>query len=267
MRLENLYRIMFAAAISATAVSLVACGGTVGAESSAVGAAAPKAVSVASPHRAPPARVLRAGSESASSPVPAEGGTLSTAAPVTSAWLTANQLPDAAEYDWRALGPPEAMPFVGGINVPLCPSISGETAWQRQSYQAGNETASEQIFLFPSAAQGYSAYQVVTGILAGCQADSHSLQAMFHDPTDAVVTEAISDAHDSVWIRSWTAPNTPISGGGPQTDIEYIAQAGDAVAFTDFTLAGLAAPPPSATASAEVLAAMIQHLSIYASGS
>ena len=63
----------------------------------------------------------------------------------------------AAIDHWRALGPPKAMPLAEHVLMPCCPSVIGETTWQRQIRQGRDVTATEQTFLFPSAAQAYPA--------------------------------------------------------------------------------------------------------------
>ena len=39
--------------------------------------------------------------------------------------------------------------------MPFCPSVRGETSWQRQFCQGRKVAATEQILLFPSAAQEF----------------------------------------------------------------------------------------------------------------
>jgi hypothetical protein len=80
---------------------------------------------------------------------------------------------------------------------------------------------------------------------------------------DAVTTETVSGEYDSAWTESWTGPSIPPVAHGPQTDVEYIAQVGTAVAFVGFYLPGLDQSFPDAAAAQAVLGAIIQHLSLY----
>jgi PknH-like extracellular domain len=175
-------------------------------------------------------------------------------------------MPEAALYRWRTAGKPRAFPFAQDVKVPICPGIAGENSWSDQDYDGSNVSAAQQTFLFPGEAKAHRVYAGLVRAMDGCQAESRTLQTEHGGTGDAVVTETAGGADDSAWARSWTAVNTPISSGGPQTDIEYIAQEGDAVSFVDFTLPGLTAPVPDRAAATSVLRAMIQDLSAYPGG-
>jgi hypothetical protein len=164
------------------------------------------------------------------------------------------------------------MPFAQDIHVPLCPAVSGENAWLIRGYRGAGimfPPALQQTFLYASEAEASQAYHGVVANMAGCQAFSRSMQSHYGvpSPVDAVVTEITGTAQASAWTRSWTAVNTAISGGGPQTDIEYIAQQGPAISFFDFELSGLDQAAPGVASSAALLATMTSELGAYGQGS
>jgi hypothetical protein len=222
----------------------------------------------------PVASVLTSPPPASQAPCPSDSGwtgaNLSTAPPDPAAWLTSDQLPDAAVYHWTAQGGRAAMPFVQDMwNVLYDVGIGDFLAWQLQNYEGSvnGQFASQTVLLYASEARAYCAYQGAVAAAAGNQAVSRSTQVQYRMSPDAVTTEIVSGEHDSVWSESWTGPSIPPVAHGPQTDVEYMVQVGTAVTFVGFVVPGLDQSIPDAAAAQATLIAITQHLSVYASGS
>lgn len=190
------------------------------------------------------------------------------AAPDSAAWLTPDQMPDAAVYHWTAQGPPIALPFAQDVWNPLYGvAVADYLAWQQQNYQGSTTSVSQTIFLYASATQAHCQYLAAVAAAAGTQALYRSIQAQFGIPADAVTTETVRGEDDSAWTESWTGPSTGDLTRGPQTDVDYIAQVGTAVTFVGFDVPGLDQSVPGAVEAQAILSEINQHLSVYASGS
>jgi hypothetical protein len=253
------------AAVGLSALSLVGC-----ASHATTSPPAPPAASRPSS----PAPVASAAVAPAASPTPCPsesgwtGQNLSMAAPDPAAWLTAAEMPDAAVYNWTAQGAPLVEPFAGDMwNILYGINMEDFLAWQVQSFQGNGESASQTIFLYASAAEAHCAYQSAIAEAAGTQALNRSIQAQSGIPADAVTIEIVSGENDSAWVASWTGPPTGDIFRGPQTDVDYIAQAGTAVTFVGFDLPGLDQSIPDTATAQAVLSEITQHLSVYATGS
>jgi hypothetical protein len=221
-----------------------------------------------------PAPVASAVAAPAASPTPCPsesgwtGENLSMAAPDPAAWLTAAQMPEAAVYDWTSMGQPIAQPFAQDVPNPFqTVSVADFLAWQFQNFQGSPIDASQELFLYASAAEAHCQYQGAVADAAGTSAQLRSIQAQFGIPADAVTTEIVSGENDSVWTASWTGPDDGMFTRGPQTDVDYMAQVGTAVTFVGFDLPGLDQGIPDAAAAQATLDNMTQDLSVYATGS
>lgn len=261
------------AAVGLAAITLVGCAAHA-ATSPPVQPAATQPAGTANPSSSSPVASALTAPSAVPTPCLSESGwtgqKLSTAPPETAAWLTPDQMPDAAVYHWTDQGGRVAMPFVQDMwNVLYGVGIGDFLAWQLQNYQGSTngEFASQTILLYASAAQAYCAYQSAVAAAAGNQAVSRSTQVQYRISPDAVTTQVVSGQHDSAWTESWTGPSIPPVTHGPQTDVEYMAQVGTAVTFVSFVLPGLNQRIPDAAAAQAILSEVTQHLSVYASGS
>ena len=253
------------AAVGLSALSLVGCAS----QAAASPPARPAASRTSSPKPVAPAVAAPAASPT---PCPSESGwtgqNLSTAPLNPAAWLTAAQMPDAAVYNWTAQGATLVEPFAGDMwNILYGINMEDFLAWQVQSFQGNGESATQTIFLYASAAEAYCAYQSAVAAAAGTQVLYRSIQANFGIPADAVTIEVVSGENDSAWAASWTGPPTGDIFRGPQTDVDYIAQVGTALTFVGFDLPGLDQSIPDTATAQVVLGEIVQHLSVYATGS
>jgi len=173
-----------------------------------------------------------AGSSSAA-PVPSS----TSAGQAQRAQLAASQLPALAAEKWTAVGAPSTRAIAGhDIGENECVKVDGADTWSQQAFSGGDgqNVAIQDTFVFGSAANASSAYQVLVSGMGACQQTTRALQAANKVSVNARVTETASRSDEAAWERTWTGV-MGMSADGPQTNHLYVAVDGARLIVLQFT--------------------------------